>query len=66
MRERLLLLAAGQQLINASKLSLLTLFDQQAAAELMSYVQSLSKDAREIFEHFQFEFGLCTRSQSQR
>ncbi|MDV7212411.1 type I restriction-modification system subunit M [Azotobacter beijerinckii] len=54
-RERLLLRAAGQQFFNASKLSLATLSDQQTAADLMSYVQSFSRDAREIFEHFHFE-----------
>ncbi|TBW33590.1 SAM-dependent DNA methyltransferase [Azotobacter chroococcum] len=55
-RERLLLrAAAGQQFFNASKLSLATLSDQQTAADLMSYVQSFSRDAREIFEHFHFE-----------
>ena len=54
-RERLLLRAAGQQFFNASKLTLGTLSDTQTAADLMSYVQSFSKDAREIFEHFHFE-----------
>lgn len=54
-RERLLLRAADQQFFNASKLSLGTLSDTQTAADLMSYVQSFSKDAREIFEHFHFE-----------
>ena len=54
-RERLLLRAAGQQFFNASKLTLGTLSDTQTAADLMRYVQSFSKDAREIFEHFHFE-----------
>ena len=54
-RERLPLRAAGQQFFNASKLTLGTLSDTQTAADLMSYVQSFSKDAREIFEHFHFE-----------
>jgi type I restriction enzyme M protein len=54
-RERLLLRAAGQQFFNASKLTLGTLSDTQTAADLMSYVQAFSKDAREIFEHFHFE-----------
>ena len=54
-RERLLLRAAGQQFFNASKLTLGTLSDTQTAADLMSYVQSFSKNAREIFEHFHFE-----------
>jgi type I restriction enzyme M protein len=54
-REMLLLRAAGQQFFNASPLTLGTLSDTQTAADLMSYVQSFSKDAREIFEHFHFE-----------
>lgn len=54
-RERLLLRASGQQFFNASKLTLGTLSDTQTAFDLMSYVQSFSKDAREIFEHFHFE-----------
>lgn len=54
-REMILLRAAGQQFFNASPLTLSTLSDTQTAADLMSYVQSFSKDAREIFEHFHFE-----------
>ncbi|MGB3295700.1 MAG: class I SAM-dependent DNA methyltransferase, partial [Phormidesmis sp.] len=54
-REKLLLRAAGQQFYNASPLSLAALSDTQTADDLMSYVQSFSTDAREIFEHFHFE-----------
>lgn len=54
-RERLLLRASGQQFFNASKLTLATLSDQQTGADLMSYVQSFSTDAYEIFEHFHFD-----------
>ena len=54
-RDKLLLRAAGQQFFNASRLTLGTLSDTQTALDLMSYVQSFSKDAREIFEHFHFE-----------
>lgn len=54
-REMILLRAAGQQFFNASRFSLGTLSDTQTAADLMSYVQAFSKDAREIFEHFHFE-----------
>ncbi|MBJ7278013.1 SAM-dependent DNA methyltransferase [Marinobacter salarius] len=54
-REKLLLRAAGLQFFNASPLSLATLSDSQTADDLMSYVQSFSQDAREIFEHFHFE-----------
>jgi len=54
-REMILLRAAGQQFFNASPLTLGTLSYTQTAADLMSYVQAFSKDAREIFEHFHFE-----------
>ena len=54
-REKLLLRAAKQQFYNASPLLLTTLSDAQIAEDLMSYVQSFSGDAREIFEYFRFE-----------
>ncbi|MTI78360.1 MAG: SAM-dependent DNA methyltransferase [Marinobacter sp.] len=54
-REQLLLRASGHDFFNASPLSLATLSDSQTAEDLMSYVQSFSKDAREIFEHFHFD-----------
>ncbi|MCH8493679.1 MAG: type I restriction-modification system subunit M [Idiomarina sp.] len=54
-REKLLLRAADLQFFNASPLSLAALSDTQTADDLMSYVQSFSQDAREIFEHFHFE-----------
>ncbi|MCE8044639.1 N-6 DNA methylase [Halomonas daqingensis] len=54
-REKLLLRAAKLQFFNASPLTLSTLSDTQTAHDLMSYVQSFSHDAREIFEHFEFE-----------
>ncbi|MBT9310576.1 type I restriction-modification system subunit M [Leptothoe kymatousa] len=54
-REKLLLRAAKQQFYNASPLTMGTLSDTQTADDLMSYVQSFSSDAREIFEHFRFE-----------
>src|SRR5690554_1385783 len=54
-RERLLLRASGQQFFNASPLSMATLSDTQTSEDLMIYVQSFSKDGREIFEHFEFE-----------
>ena len=54
-REKLLLRAADQQFYNASSLSLAALSDTQTADDLMSYVQSFSTNAREIFEHFHFE-----------
>ena len=54
-REKLLLREAEQPFFNASPLSLGSLSDTQTADDLMSYVQSFSQDAREIFEHFHFE-----------
>tara|TARA_R100001480_G_scaffold15858_1_gene24751 strand:- start:6714 stop:8693 length:1980 start_codon:yes stop_codon:yes gene_type:complete len=54
-REKLLLRAAGQQFFNASPLTLGKLSDTQTADDLLSYVQSFSQAAREIFEHFHFE-----------
>ena len=54
-REKLLLREAKQPFFNASPLSLGSLSDTQTADDLMSYVQSFSQDAREIFEHFHFE-----------
>jgi len=55
-REMYMLRATGGlQFFNASPLTLSTLSDTQTAADLMSYVQAFSKDAREIFEHFHFE-----------
>lgn len=54
-REQLLLRAAGHQFFNASALSLGTLSDTQTSDDLLTYTQSFSKDAREIFDHFHFE-----------
>jgi len=54
-REKLLLRAASQPFFNASQLNLGTLSDTQTGDDLMSYVQAFSQDAREIFEHFEFE-----------
>jgi len=54
-REQLLLRESGHQFFNASSLSLATLSDTQTADDLLSYVQSFSQSAREIFDHFNFE-----------
>ena len=54
-REQLLLRAAGHQFFNASPLTLGSLSDTQTSDDLLTYTQSFSKDAREIFEHFHFE-----------
>ena len=54
-REKVLLRASKQQFFNASPLTLSTLSDTQTADDLMSYVQSFSRHAQDIFEHFHFE-----------
>ncbi|MFO7582449.1 N-6 DNA methylase [Guyparkeria sp.] len=54
-RDQLLRRVAGEPFFNASPLSLATLSDTQTAEDLISYVESFSPDAREIFEHFHFE-----------
>jgi type I restriction enzyme M protein len=55
-REMYMLRAAGgPQFFNSSKLTLGTLSDAQTADDLLRYVESFSRDAREIFEHFHFE-----------
>ncbi|TWC50932.1 type I restriction enzyme M protein [Pseudomonas sp. SJZ080] len=55
-REMYMLRAAGGlQFFNASPLTLGAVSDTQTSPDVMSYVQSFSKDAREIFEHFHFE-----------
>ena len=55
LKEQLLLRASGQQFFNTSPLTLATLSDTQTGDDLMSYVQSFSRDGREIFEYFNFE-----------
>ncbi|MCF6314545.1 MAG: type I restriction-modification system subunit M [Verrucomicrobiales bacterium] len=52
--EKMLLRAAGLSFFNTSKMDLSKLGESGIAANLESYVQSFSKDAREIFEHFKF------------
>jgi len=54
-REKVLLRKAGQPFFNTSSLSLSSLSDTQTSDDLMSYVESFSADAREIFDHFHFE-----------
>ncbi|MDG4868527.1 class I SAM-dependent DNA methyltransferase [Guyparkeria sp. 1SP6A2] len=53
-RDQMLLRVAGGPFYNASPLSLGTLSDTQTADDLISYVESFSPDAREIFEHLHF------------
>jgi type I restriction enzyme M protein len=54
-QEKLLLRATGGlSFYNISKMNLSTLGEADIAANLESYIQGFSKDAREIFEHFKF------------
>jgi type I restriction enzyme M protein len=54
-QEKLLLRATdGLSFFNTSKMDLATLGEKDIAANLESYIQCFSKDAREIFEHFKF------------
>ena len=52
--EKLLLRAAGLSFFNTSKMDLSKLGESGIAANLESYVQCFSRDAREIFEYFKF------------
>ena len=51
-KEKFLLRASGLSFYNTSKMSLATLGANGIKDNLESYIQSFSKDAREIFEHF--------------
>ncbi|WP_347989881.1 class I SAM-dependent DNA methyltransferase [Methylomonas sp. AM2-LC] len=54
-QEKLLLRAANDlKFYNTSKMDLSTLGEAGIAANLTAYIQGFSKDAREIFEHFNF------------
>lgn len=54
-QEKLLLRATnGLSFFNISKMNLSKLGEAGIAANLESYIQGFSKDAREIFEHFKF------------
>jgi type I restriction enzyme M protein len=53
-QEKMLLRAAQLSFFNTSKMDLSKLGESGIAANLESYVQSFSMDAREIFEHFKF------------
>ena len=54
-REKFLLKAAGQAIYNTSPMSLSKLGSTDIESNLKKYVQSFSRDAREIFEHFKFD-----------
>ncbi len=53
-REKFLLKAAKQSFYNTSAMDLSKLGSADIKSNLLSYVDSFSKDAREIFEHFKF------------
>jgi len=52
--EKMLLRSARLSFFNTSKMDLSKLGESGIAANIESYVQSFSRDAREIFEHFKF------------
>lgn len=54
-REKFLLRAAGQPIYNTSPMDLSKLGSSDIESNLRTYVQSFSRDAREIFEHFKFD-----------
>ncbi|KMI35045.1 hypothetical protein SM87_03063 [Klebsiella pneumoniae] len=53
-KEKFLLRASGLSFFNASKMDLGKMGQNDIKANLESYVQAFSPDAREIFEHFKF------------
>jgi type I restriction enzyme M protein len=53
-REKFLIKAAGQAFYNTSPMDLTKLGSADIKTNLVTYVDSFSKDAREIFEHFRF------------
>lgn len=59
-REKFLLKAAGLAFYNISRMDLSRLGTQDTKSNLDSYVQSFSRDAREIFEHFRFDEFVAT------
>ncbi|OUR71862.1 restriction endonuclease subunit M [Methylophaga sp. 41_12_T18] len=54
-QEKLLLRASDLSFFNTSKMDLSKLGEAGIKANLESYIQGFSKDAREIFEHFKFD-----------
>ena len=57
-RDKLLLNAAGQSFYNTSRLTLDSLGENHIGDNLDAYVRAFSKDAREVFEHFNFEASI--------
>ena len=53
-KEKFLLRASGLSFFNTSQLDLARMGQNDIKSNLSKYVQSFSKDAREIFEHFNF------------
>lgn len=54
-KEKLILRATDQTFFNTSPMDLSKLGQGDIKANLGTYIQSFSKDAREIFEHFRFD-----------
>ncbi|MBT3381440.1 MAG: SAM-dependent DNA methyltransferase [Lentisphaerae bacterium] len=54
-REKFLLRAADQSFYNTSPMDLAKLGSADIKSNLLTYVDSFSQDAREIFEHFRFD-----------
>ncbi|HBX7984191.1 class I SAM-dependent DNA methyltransferase [Klebsiella pneumoniae] len=57
-RDKLLLNASGQAFYNTSPLELGKLGENHVGDNLDAYVRAFSKDAREVFEHFNFEASI--------
>jgi len=53
-QEKMLLRASGLSFFNTSKMDMSKLGESGIKANIESYIQSFSKDAREIFEYFNF------------
>lgn len=53
-KEKFLLRAAGESFYNTSPMDLSKLGSSDIKSNLLTYVDSFSRDAREIFEHFKF------------
>ncbi|ENJ8539128.1 TPA: SAM-dependent DNA methyltransferase [Kluyvera intermedia] len=57
-KDKLLLNASGQAFYNTSPLELGKLGENYVGDNLDAYVRAFSKDAREVFEHFNFEASI--------
>ncbi|HDT5207689.1 TPA: SAM-dependent DNA methyltransferase [Klebsiella quasipneumoniae subsp. similipneumoniae] len=57
-KDKLLLNASGQAFYNTSPLELGKLGENHVGDNLDAYVRAFSKDAREVFEHFNFEASI--------